>query len=380
MDINAELQKVRDLEQAYLKQCNATSGSLKASNAFHAWHKAMLVFFSKVIPTDNEDFLYIKNKETAGNGSILKGIYDQISGRYEILMDKIANGSFPSTRQNEVRANKTVDPKHPLVFISHASADKAIIGRFIKDILKEGLGLRDENIACTSFEATGVTIGDDIPIYIRDNIASAQVVLAMVSKAYKASEVCQNEVGASWALGNRPLQILLPDVDFDELGWLLHLKKAARIDQQDCLDNLEEVLCDRLGISLVSPKHWNPCVKNFLVFLQQGTTQIESEVPISEAKKATIRAYSVKDGKGLRTLYIKNEGDATATNIVVELPNGEEVWTSNPSFPVTYDEILPGAKRKISLALIEGQNEATLHFIWDDETQKGNMQKQTIDL
>lgn len=374
MDIKAELQKVRDLEQAYLKQCNATSGSLKASDAFHAWHKAMLVFFSKVIPTDNEDFRFIKNKEAAGNGAILRGIFDQISGRYEILMDEIANGKYSLPKQNEVETNKVAGAKHPLVFISHASADKAIIGQFIKDILKEGLGLRDENIACTSFEATGVTIGGDIPRYIKDNIASAQVVLAMISKAYKASEVCQNEVGAAWALGNRPLQILLPDVDFDELGWLQHLKKAARIDQQDCLDNLEEVLCDKLGINLVSPRHWNPCVSSFLAYFHKD------QIIIQEAKKVELRACSVYERKGQRVLIIRNEGEATATNVQIDIENKDEYDGTLPELPVNYDELMPGAERRIILALVEGNTGAEVLFTWDDENQKENKQKQTIDL
>ena len=374
MDIKAELQKIRDLEQAYLKQCNITSGSLKASNAFHAWHKAMLVFFSKVIPADNEEFRFIKNKEVVGNGAILRSIFDQISGRYEILMDEISNGAYFLPKQSDATMNIINGAKPPLVFISHAKADKNIIEQFIKNILKEGLGLRDENIACTSFEATGVTIGDDIPNYIRNNIVSAQVVLAMVSKAYKASEVCQNEVGAAWALDNRPLQILLPDVDFEELGWLLNLKKAGRIDKQDCLDNLEEVLCDKLGISMVSPRHWNPCVNSFLSYFHKD------QILTQEANKVELHAYSVHERKGQRVLIIRNDGEATATNVHIDIENKDEYDGTRPDLPVTYDELKSGAERKIILALVEGNTEAKVLFTWDDETQKENKQKQTIDL
>ena len=48
----------------------------------------------------------------------------------------------------------------PLIFISHSSKDREIVKLFIDNILKKGLGLTDEDITCTSFEATGVNPGD----------------------------------------------------------------------------------------------------------------------------------------------------------------------------------------------------------------------------
>ena len=152
----------------------------------------------------------------------------------------------------------------PLIFISHASKDKQILKFFVDNILKKGIGLKDENIAFTSYEATGVVPGDNIPDYIKRNIASANIVLAMVSKNYKTSEVCMNEVGAAWALGKTPIQIMLPNTNIDKLGWLIHLDKAARINSRDSLDSLEEVICNGLGLKIPTPKHWNPCTQDFL--------------------------------------------------------------------------------------------------------------------
>jgi len=41
---------------------------------------------------------------------------------------------------------------------------------------------------------------------------------------------------------------------------------------------------------------------------------------------------------------------------------------------------MPGAERRIILALVEGNTGAEVLFTWDDENQKENKQKQTIDL
>ena len=186
----------------------------------------------------------------------------------EELLNEINNGRLvlsaiieEESLRSEIEANieKELDVVNgPLVFISHAGNDAAIIRDFIDIILKNGIGLKDEDIACTSFEWTSMSIGDNIPIYIRDNIQNAKVVLSLVSHAYKNSEVCQNEVGAAWALGNTPMSILLPDVDFESLGWLFGFDKAIKIDNPDSLNKLQVDLCSRLNKQPTSALHWSP--------------------------------------------------------------------------------------------------------------------------
>jgi hypothetical protein len=180
-----------------------------------------------------------------------------------VLNAVIEEESLRSKIETKVE-NQSIQANAPLVFISHAGNDAAIIREFIDQILKNGLGLKDENIACTSFEWTTVTTGDNISDYIRKNIQNAKIVLAMVSKEFKKSEVCQNEVGAAWALGNKPLNIVLPGTDFNELGWLFSLDKALKIDNTDSLNKLQVDLCNRLSRTPQTALHWTPCVTKFL--------------------------------------------------------------------------------------------------------------------
>ena len=190
------------------------------------------------------------------------------------LMEKLGN-----INMSETTLEKNDGDKKPLVFISHASKDKAILKLFVDNILKKGLNLKDKNIVFTSYEATGVVPGDNIPEYIKRNIGAANLVLAMISKNYKKSEVCMNEVGAAWALGKTPLQIMLPNTNSNSLGWLIHLDKAVRIDDRDSLDSLEEVMCDALGITAPTAKHWNPCTKDFLEALKSVTDCYDDAKP-----------------------------------------------------------------------------------------------------
>lgn len=94
MDIKSDFEKVKELEQRYLSFCKVQCNSFKAIDAFHDWQKAMLVLFNNVVPADNEDFLFIKNKDASGSGFDLKNLYDTISGRYSMLMSDIEKGRF----------------------------------------------------------------------------------------------------------------------------------------------------------------------------------------------------------------------------------------------------------------------------------------------
>lgn len=148
-------------------------------------------------------------------------------------------------------------------FVSHASADKEMVGSFVDKILVLGTGIPKECVAYTSDAGLGVPPGDNIPQYIKNNISSADLVLLMISENYRKSEVCMNEMGAAWALEKKMVQILLPNVTFDKLGWLLSLDKALKITDSDCLDSLGDTISEIYGTKF-KLSIWNKHKNNFL--------------------------------------------------------------------------------------------------------------------
>lgn len=148
-------------------------------------------------------------------------------------------------------------------FVSHASADKEMVGSFVEKILVLGTGIPKECVAYTSDAGLGVPPGDNIPQYIKNNISSADLVLLMISENYRKSEVCMNEMGAAWALEKKMVQILLPNVTFDKLGWLLSLDKALKITDSDCLDSLGDTISEIYGTKFKF-SIWNKHKNNFL--------------------------------------------------------------------------------------------------------------------
>lgn len=84
------------------------------------------------------------------------------------LIDKL--NSMPSFDELKEESAQAIEV--PLVFISHSSKDKQIVKLFVDNILKKGLGLKDESIVFTSYEATGVPPCDNIPQFIKRNLST----------------------------------------------------------------------------------------------------------------------------------------------------------------------------------------------------------------
>lgn len=259
-----EIDEICYLQQQYEYAVDSThANSSKAIGAYHSWYNKTLVVCNRAFGSDDADLKIFRSVDNGGNGYCLNTNYYALLSTYSILMDRLTSLPLEATAVCKEKPVVCKEAK-PLIFISHAGNDKAIVKLFVDYILKNGLGLRDENIVCTSFEETTMKGGENIPLYIKKNIKEASAVLSMVSQNYRRSEACMNEVGAAWALDNPPIQIVLPDADFDSIGWLVCLNKALKISERSNLDKLYETLCKRIEINKPSITSWNGTVTSFL--------------------------------------------------------------------------------------------------------------------
>lgn len=130
------------------------------------------------------------------------------------------------------------------IFVSHASADATIVNAFVKEILSLGCGFNANDIFCT-LDHTTIRTGDDFRNEIIANMKSCDFIICMISENYRASEVCQNEMGAAWALeGKRILPFKFPNLSFNEMGFLNVVKQCADITDKSKLDELYKELCE----------------------------------------------------------------------------------------------------------------------------------------
>lgn len=166
---------------------------------------------------------------------------------------------------NIIRAKyNQVNSKPKKIFISHSSKDKAIVQLFIDNILQLGIGLKPRQIFCTSIEDMGIKNGEDIRNHIHSNIKDSDYSFLLISKNYKESEICLNEMGAVWAYDNKVKLYLLPDTDFDSIGWLYNTRIAERIDSSIALDDLHEQLQQYFSLQNESIRSWSRQREKFL--------------------------------------------------------------------------------------------------------------------
>lgn len=152
------------------------------------------------------------------------------------------------------------------LFISHASADERIVSLFVDYILVAGSGVKLEDIVYTTREDTGVVNGEDIPSAIKNGIKESRMFFMMVSEHYRKSEVCLNEMGAAWMDDEVTRKIvLLPDVGFDRIGWLLHLNKASSVMDTSALDMIHDQVKEVMSTNCLTAT-WN---RNKELFIQK---------------------------------------------------------------------------------------------------------------
>lgn len=110
----------------------------------------------------------------------------------------------------------------------------------------------------------GIKNGEDIRKHIHNNIKNADYSFLLISRNYKESEICLNEMGAVWAYDNKVKLYLLPDANFDNIGWLCNTKIAERIDSSIALDDLHEQLQQYYSLQNESIRSWSRQREKFL--------------------------------------------------------------------------------------------------------------------
>jgi hypothetical protein len=128
------------------------------------------------------------------------------------------------------------------IFISHAQKDSKYIKLFVEKILRLGLDIAPERIFCSSMEGHGVKSGEYIPDILKQEISRSILALLFISKNYKGSEVCLNEVGAAWVTLTKEtvIPLLMSDIDFSEIGFLDINRLSLRIDNREGILKLIE--------------------------------------------------------------------------------------------------------------------------------------------
>ena len=147
------------------------------------------------------------------------------------------------------------------IFISHSSKDKTIVDSFIT-LLTRGAGIAQGDIFCTSIDGMKITNGEDIRKHIQENVNYVDFAILLVSKNYKESEICLNEMGAVWAIDKRVKAYVFPDLQEESVGWLINTNAAEKLNDPTVLASLYAELQQFYSLPLSIPG-WTAQAKAF---------------------------------------------------------------------------------------------------------------------
>lgn len=154
------------------------------------------------------------------------------------------------------------------IFISHSSKDKILIDYFVEKILILGCGIDDDEIFCSSIEGLGIKTGLDFREHIKSTLQKSDYSFLFISENYKRSDICLNEMGASWILENTEVKpFVFPNIRFDSIGTLYSVKQVAKLNKKSDLDELFDELTNKYEIDRKISR-WNKYKEDFLDFLE----------------------------------------------------------------------------------------------------------------
>jgi hypothetical protein len=150
------------------------------------------------------------------------------------------------------------------IFISHATADREIVGRLI-DLLVKGAGVLRSDIFCTSAVGLGARNGEQFVNEILGNLDSAELVIAVLSQEFFASPFCLAEVGAAQVRKRIKKNVkfhalLIPPAEYEtHLVGVLYGVQAGKIDAGETIDELKDQIAN------VKTPEWNAHRPSFLL-------------------------------------------------------------------------------------------------------------------
>lgn len=202
--------------------------------------------------------------------------------------------------ENVIRGREnTMDRIHKL-FISHSSKDVDYVEAFV-DLL-EILGLRDEEIICSSVPPYCIPLGNKVYDWLVNEFQhSALHVIYIFSKDYYASAASLNEMGATWVMKHKWTGILLPEFQFSQLdGCIDNTQILIKLDDTDIrtvkfrLGEFKDEIIKEFNLRIMSEATWE---RRRDEFLDKIAAIARKRVHINERKTEEDQRYIPVVGK-----------------------------------------------------------------------------------
>lgn len=172
------------------------------------------------------------------------------------------------------------------IFVSHSSKNKGAVNKFCDLVLHNGLNIDPKRIFNTSLEGSKPKTGQDFRLKIKEELKNAKLVLQFISRDYKKSEVCLNEMGAAWVLSDN-VKPLIMEKDEYEVGFIHSTTQQVQLHSETDLIRFADELVEEKIIMPYTGARLNEKIKEFIEYI--NSTKVEKE-PKTESKPIDVKA------------------------------------------------------------------------------------------
>lgn len=149
-----------------------------------------------------------------------------------------ARKAADTTRRGRARTSR----RPGRIFVSHASVDQGLADQLV-DLLVGGAELQREKIVCATLDGLGIPIGEaNFVEYLRKNLASASLVVQLLTPAFFESKFCLCELGAQWALEIDPFPFVISSqTSIDSFRLLQNMQTAELTNLNRLYDKVRKL-------------------------------------------------------------------------------------------------------------------------------------------
>ena len=231
---------------------------------FSKWKQALLFELNEVYDRTKDNYIgnTLSILNTGFKGSKDEQSFNELTGSLLAIKNNI-NKYYPTERKSVVNDNdKTKEViKSPKIFISHSSLDIDYVSDIVE--LLEDLGIRGDQLFCSSIAGYGILLDEDIYDYLKQQFQEYDLhIIFVLSDNYYKSPACLNEMGATWVLQKRYTTILLPGFDFKEVKGAIDPTKIAikldgdSLDVKEKLGQLKDSIVQEFSLTSISDIRW----------------------------------------------------------------------------------------------------------------------------
>lgn len=231
---------------------------------FSKWKQALLFELNEVYDRTKDNYIgnTLSILNTGFKGSKDEQSFNELTGSLLAIKNNI-NKYYPTESKSVVNDNdKTKEViKSPKIFISHSSLDIDYVSDIVE--LLEDLGIRGDQLFCSSIAGYGIPLDEDIYDYLKQQFQEYDLhIIFVLSDNYYKSPACLNEMGATWVLQKRYTTILLPGFDFKEVKGAIDPTKIAikldgdSLDVKEKLGQLKDSIVQEFSLTSISDIRW----------------------------------------------------------------------------------------------------------------------------